>query len=295
MTLQDKFETVRSILEEHNSVVQPPGTGQNPPPAGWVDTEKFFASLQAMGATTEDRVRGLSYEDIEALGVPKLIAKDIAKIFRGDSATSETQDKRPVSAKKADRMSVRELIECFDPENADDSVGKRLLSISKGEPFIVFSTARIVDVESTLKLLNEIKLGHKGRTSLDVNGEIKPVYEIGELPDNFADENPLYPNRPLRPDGTCDQTNRSWEGVPLEVRQLIRIVTQGKVTHDQAHDWLDKALEDDAFKKIRQRHHSAALEFDELKATGKLPTLKIVLGVEGGGANSPRPFPKAGR
>ncbi len=304
MTLENKFNAVRTLLEEHNKAVQElsPNPGQplggNPPPAGHVDIEYFFASLKAIGATTEDRAKQLRYEDIltcfggtGSVTLPLLLAKDIAKIFRGNVSTKSESPSRPVSAKKADRMTPKELVEAFDPENADNTVGKRLQSIAKGQSFIVYLEGRLVDVESTYKLLMELKQGYPGRQFYTINEEIKPVYKIGELPDNFAEENPLYPGRPLRPDGTCDQTGRSWEGVPLCVRQLIRVaIGNNSVSIEKAHDWMDLAVQSDAMKMIRTRHHKASIEFDRLEKTGDLPTLKVILNSKGGAGNPRRPF-----
>jgi len=292
MTVQDKHESVRSLLNEHNAAV-----GNNP---GSVDIEGFFNNLKGFGATTEDRLKSLSYEDIlECLPStgsikPKLIAKDIAKIFRGkEESVANTAEKRPISSLRADRMTVRELVENFDPENIENPIGKALAGYAKGQPFIVFVSGRTVDVESTFKLLGEVKGGYPGRVDYTVNGVVKRVYRLGELPDNYADENPCYPNRPLRPDGTCDQTGRSWEGVPLEVRQLIRLAIDLKeveLTIDKANDLLDIALNSDAMTRLRSRYRKASVAFDEAAATGKLPLLKIALG----GSKSKNPFDKEG-
>jgi hypothetical protein len=295
MTVQDKYESVRSVLAEHNNAV---GEG-NP---SIVNIEGFFNNLKAFGATTEERLKGLSYEDIlDCLYVPgvmggsikpKLLAKEIAKVFRGKEETPAVE-KRPISSLRADRMTLRELVENFDPENHENAIGKALAAYAKGQPFIVFESGRTVDVESTFKLIGEVKQGYPGRVDFSVNGVVKRVYRIGELPDNFADENPTYPNRPLRPDGTCDQTGRSWEGVPLEVRQLIRLavdLNEVEVTIDKAHDLLDLALSSDAARKLRERYRKASVKFDELSQTGKLPLLKIALG----GSKGKNPFDKEG-
>jgi hypothetical protein len=304
MTLQDKFEAALAVLAEHNTAIG--GVSKS----GYVDPDQFISNLKALGATTEDRLKSLSYEDIleafppvEAFPPgsgayvikPKLIAKDIAKIFRGWNETPVFDSSpRPISSKKASQMTILELIQSFDPEDPTGPVGTRLSQIAKGHAFIVYESGRIIDVDSTCKLLQEIKQGFPGREDFVVNGKPVPVFKVGELPNNFADENPLYVGRPLRPDGTCDQTGRSWEGVELEVRQLIRIATQGShVSFDDAHKFLDLALGDDPMKTIRNRYRTASLQFDNLAATGNLPTLKITLGsVEGskGKGNNPRPF-----
>jgi hypothetical protein len=288
MTLQIKFEAALAIIAEHNTAIGPEGPQ--------INADQFITYVKAIGGTTEDRLKNLSYEDIlecfpkpndiKHLGVPKprLLAKEIAKIFRGKEEVSTSSDhaEKPVSSKHAERMSLRELVEAFDPENSENAVGKQLGIISKGQEFIVYSSGRIADVESTLKLLGEIKQGFPGRTDYNVNGVPVQVYRIGDVPDNFADENPLWANRPLRPDGTCDQMGRSWEGVTLDTRQLIYIaVNLGEIelNINTAHDVLDMALESTAMSKLRLRYRKASLRFNELSKLGKLPTLKLTLGV----------------
>lgn len=292
MTVQEMFEAALAVVNEHNSVV-----GQGNP--GYLDPNQFLGCIKSAGGTTGDRLKSLSYEDILACmpattsGVkPIALAKDIAKIFRGKE---ESHESRPVSAKKADKMTLRELIEAYDPEESENPVGKRLKEISRGEKFIVFTTGRAVDVETTFKLLQEVKQGYDGRESIEVKDEIKEVHFVGALPDNFVDENPLYRGRPLRPDGTCDQTNRSWNGVSMKVRQLIRIAMDTRILTDisfeRVHDIMDIAMNSDAFSKLSKRYSAAVLEFNKLESIGKLPTLKLVLKKEAGATK--RPFNNA--
>ena len=288
MSIQEKFESATTLITEHNSII---GTG-NP---GWVEPEQFIKNLKSAGGTSEERLRGFSYEEILAC-MPKLdikpvaLAKDVAKIFRGKE---ENKDNKPVSIKKADRMTLRELIEHYDPEESDNSVGKRLKEISKNEPFIIYSSGRIIDVDNTLKLLQEVKQGFEGRKYLDVNGEVKEVYCVGSIPDNFIEENPLYRGRPLRPDGTCDQTGRSWDGISVKIRQLIRVAIDineiKDISIEKAHSIFDIVMEDNAWKKLSTRYPKAVLEFNRLESLGNLPKLRLVL-TKGG---SDRPFDKA--
>lgn len=289
MTVETKFAAVRSLLDEHNKIV-----GEGKP--GFVDVELFFNQLKASGATTEDRLKGLSYEDIvECLPVfngikPKILAKDIAKIFRGRETEVESAPNY-VSPKKAERMTRKELVDCFDPENLSSSVAKILATLAKNEPFIVFESGRTVDRASTLILLEEIVKNYKGRTNYSVGGEIKQVYRLGELPDNYADENPIYKGRPLRPDGTCDQTGRSWLGIPHVVQQLVQVIVEvvykNNVTLDQAHALTDMAVGANASETLGNRYREAALEFSKRLRDGKLSLLKIALGAP---EASRRPF-----
>lgn len=290
--LQDKYDSVRTLLVSHNEALGFDFEKPDEKPIGFVDPDGFTTCIKAAGGTSEDRLKKFSYEDIleclpEHNGVrPKALAKEIAQIFRGKDEDSVPQSgnhsPRPVSAKKADRMSPKELVEHFDPEEPTNPVGKRLTEISRREPFIVYETGRIVDVDTTTKLLLELKSGFpEGRKTVTVGDQIKPVYAIGYLPEHYVDENPIYAGRPLRPDGTCDQLNRSWDGVELEVRQFIRVgidLSQLSVSRDKAHDYLDWSLKIDSMTYLRNRYPEVSIEFDRLKKEGNLPALQIELG-----------------
>lgn len=292
MSYESKLDAALAVVREHNEAV-----GEGKP--GYVNPEAFISCVKASGGTNESRLADLSHEDILACipgdvqnGVtikPRVLAKQLAQIFRNNKPDAE--EKRPISTKKVEKMTVRELVENFDPEDYSNSIGKRLAEIAKNEPFIVYDNGRVINVEATLKLLLEIKSGYKGREDVDVNGHIKKVYSLGKLPENYADENPLYRDRPLRPDGTCDQTGRSWEGVALSIRQLVRVaMDEGElnVNIETAHNILDMVMEADALGKLRKRYRKSAVQFDELSKTGDLPKLKIELA--SGGIESKSPF-----
>jgi hypothetical protein len=297
MSVQDKFDAALTLINEHNTAVG--GAGQ----PGYVNPEQFISCIKASGGTSEDRLKSFSYEDIlsclpatqlpDPPGTtikPVALAKDIAKVFRGKE-DNQSQDKRPVGSKKAEKMTPEELVRAYDPDEPANPVGKRLSELSRGEPFIVFAdAANTVDVDTTLKLLLEVKGGYQGRKDIEVNGEIKPVYVVGDKVDAYAEENPLYPNRPLRPDGTCDQTGRSGEGVAQEIRQLVRVAMQTgelDVTIETAHNILDMVVGPEPMAKLRKRYRKGSVKFDELKRTGNLPKLTIPLSNSKGGG---RPF-----
>lgn len=288
MSYASRIEAVRQLIKEHNDAL-----GVNSPSK--VNADDFISKLQAAGGTNEERIKRVDHADLldflptvtvaDENGVvseaikPVFLMKDIANALRGKG--EEDDGPRPqASAKKADKMSYKELVDAFDPEDIDSAVARRLKSLSRGEPFVVFSTGRIVDTTSTLKLFLEVKNGYEGLRNFEVDGDIKQVYCIGELPDNFADENPLYAGRPLRPDGSCDQTGRSWENVPQEVRQLIRLAVDGgelEVTIENAHNVLDIVMNSNALARLKARYREAAVNFTKLAATGELPTLKVAL------------------
>ena len=301
MALQDRYDAALSIIHEHNEAMKPhvnfDQADRDEKPLGFLDPDVFLMQIKMAGGTSEDRLKGMSFEDILAVMPepvtkcgdkiaspvkPVAIAKDIAKVFRGKEDGQES-GKKYVSAKRVERMSPRELIEAYDPGEPDNAVGKRLRDGSRGEPFIVYQEdgSRSVDIDITFMLYTEVKYGYDGRKTYSVGlGDVRSVYRIGHLPDDLVDENPLYRNRPLRPDGTCDQTGRSWDGVTTAIRQLVRLVVEsGKVelNIDKANDLIDLAIDRDGKAKLAIRYQEAAVRFTELERSDSLPRLKMPL------------------
>ena len=287
MSYQDKVDRALALIQEHNEAIGEEKKSVH------IDADKFIDCIKFSGGTSEDRLRSMSHEDIlDCLPsfdlvqdhLRKVKPKALAKAIAGAWRDKIKEEGRPVSSRKAERLTLPELIEAFDPEESDNPVAEILKKKSKGNAFIVFDTGRQVNRTNTLKLLQELKEGYPPRKDIDVDGKIKKVYKIGNLPDNFAEENPLYSGRPLRLDETCDQTGRSWSGIPLEVRQLIRLAVKSgevEVSIDKAHDLLDVALQENAFDNLAKRYRNAAVKFDELEGTGDLPKLKVALGNAG--------------
>jgi len=289
MSVQSFFDAARIVLEQHNEAI---GEGNS----GFVDIDQFESCIKATGGSSPSVLANFSNENIvnclpnydgphgtiKPWPLAKAINKAFKEVAKEQRLGGEVEKKpRPVSSKKAERMTLEELVNAFDPEDPGP-VGKVLKEKAKKKAFIVYSSGRLVDVDATLLLLNEVKQGYEARTHY----EGKRVYCVGEVPENYADENPLYRGRPLRPDGTCDQTNRSWEGVSHEVRQFIAFSTEyhdgidvtGQGGLDRAHSAMNMALAADAMDQLRKRYPEIAIEFDEHKKLGKLPTLQIILG-----------------
>jgi hypothetical protein len=87
----------------------------------------------------------------------------------------------------------------------------------------------------------------------------------------------------LRPNGDCDQTNRSWAGVPLDVKQVVYLaVKQTKELNvdsiNDAHNVLDLIVGKDvseSYRIVARRFAKAASCLKELTIQGKAPLLKI--------------------
>jgi hypothetical protein len=223
------------------------------------------------------------------MGLPKLLAKRIAQVFRGKNG--DAKKRHVLSNARVEAMSIEELLVAYDPSDPDNLVGSRLKKVSKEKRCIVFKDDGSVNVEASAKLVKEVKEGFPEQETVTVDGGPRKTYRVGQRPGRYADENPLYPDRVLRPDGTCDQTGRSWEGVSTEIRQIVylAVTKTGEITISNvgnAHDILDIVMSQGAEEKIKGRFREAVIRFGELKNKGELPSLKIELNGETVGASA---------
>lgn len=300
MMLVDKYVLARGVLDEHNAAL-----GDSLQRAK-VDVEATLDNIKMMGGTTDDALKQLRYEDIVECIVrpeehgdrggggrpswpikPIPLAKRLAAVFRGKDEVAEPHQAyagapiqmvpQPV-APKVGNLTLEQLVAAYDPVDADNKVGTRLRKESKGKAFLVFRSGRTVDVVTSVKLLGELKEGFEPRSSILLGNEVFEVFPVGYIPNNFADENPIYVGRALRPDGTCDQLNRSWAGVPLEIRQFVRLllVEFQPLSVDRAHELLDRAL-GSTLADLSARYSRTAIAFKKAQEQGTLPRLKVEL------------------
>tara|TARA_Y100000034_G_scaffold134218_1_gene201996 strand:- start:2431 stop:3288 length:858 start_codon:yes stop_codon:yes gene_type:complete len=273
MSYQDKIDAAVAAITTYN------GNAEKP-----IDIDSFLLRLKTDGAVDEDALRTAKWEDLQKCGLPIFLARRVAEIFR-----KKEDEVQSVSKDKASGMTIEQLLERYDPSE-DNAVTKQLRKRSKGLRCIVFNIDGTVNVNLSKKILGEIRddFGDRETIKCPDTGEELPVFPVGQKALRVADENPLYPGKLLKPDGTCDQTNRSWKQVDLNVRQLLRIAIETKVikvpiTIDAAHDILDKAFAEDAFKALSSRYPKAMIEYRTREATGSLPSLKISLSAKQAG------------
>lgn len=273
MSTEDKLASAIALIEQYNSQVEKEDR---------INQEEFTRRLKKLGGTTEELLSELRWEDIEKCGVPVLLARKIANnIFRTVSKAPE--DPKYVSEKAAQRMPPLFLIQSYNAQDPNNSVAKRLRELGRGYKFIVFKgESNDVNVDVSIRLLGEIMKGYPGRETVDVDGRPTRVFSVGESRGETVDENPLYPGRALRPDGTCDQINRSWDGVSLIVRQLLYLAVSQtgeiKLSYDKAHEMRDLAENEDAESRFRTRYPKASTLLDELDDASNTPKLRVKIG-----------------
>lgn len=280
-----KLESARKLFEQHNTRIEEEDKH--------LDFDIFVSNLKAEGGTSEEGLSECSFEDIAEFGTtdgkrfPRLLAKQIAKIFRKKESKSKF-----ITEKKALMMNIRELLQAYNPKE-NDAVSSRLKAMVTGgsefssgdNPCIVFNEDGSVDIDASVICIENIREGYEPQTvTIGADGVPQKVYPVGHRPASTLAENPLLPDRPLRgATETCDQTHRSWEKVPHKVRVLLRLALSTKeLTIDQVgriHDTLDMLIgksEEDMVSLVSQRFHKAALLYKDKDLGGNLPTLKIV-------------------
>lgn len=285
MSYQQKLDEARALLDQHNSQV--------PDEKGRINAEEFINKLKAAGGTNDAALSQCAWEDLQEFGLPRLLARQVATIFR----KADKSEEKPVFKKsKVEAMSVNELVAAYDPRDKTSLVTSRLSQLLSNKRFVVFNDDGTVNVAVTTKLARECLDDFPERELYIVEGGTpSKTYRVGERPDVAFDENPLYPGRVLRPDGDCDQTNRSWAGVPLDAKQVIYLaVRQTKELHtltiNDAHNIMDLVVgkpAGDAYSNVARRFAKAAALLKELNVQGRAPTMKVFKKVEDTKPNNP--------
>lgn len=282
MSYDSKIAVARETIEQHNSNVT----------ENKVDFDVFVEKLRNMGGSSDEALKAVSWEDLQDCGLPKIMARRLSYVFRQDSQ-DEGGGSAYISPKKVHSLSRKELVERYDPKDAKSPVGKKLKDLSNGKAFIVFNDNGKVNVEDSVKLLDDLLNGLPEVETAFVGERPFPVYKIGDRFDAYAEENPLYPTKVLRSEERCCQTGRSWAGVSLDIRQLLYIaIKQTKElevkTVAVASDIMDKVMATDCtLDTLRSRYPKASKMHDELKNIGRLPLLKIKLGGSSSKSNDP--------
>lgn len=275
MSYDDLIVSAKSVVENHNKNVDKENE---------VDFDSFLKKLRNAGGTSEATLNKCSWEMLEKFGLPSLIAVQVSDIFRKKNTDSvnPSSGSAYISERKVQQLTTSELIERFDLNDPDSVVGKRLYTISKGRKFIVLNTDGTIDIAVSDKLLKELKLDSERELFVENGGSPRQVYSVGDRPNAYANKNPLYSSRLLRPDESCDQTNRSWANIPLEIRQWVYIATRqtGEIKINSladAHNVLDLVTSPDAVAKLQARLPKAVLMLKALNDTNSAPTLKTPL------------------
>jgi hypothetical protein len=304
-----KIDAAKTAILEHNEQIRKEALGDPVPEGsgmdmqaltnrGGVDPDDFTTKLRKLGGTSEPALREASWEDIKSCGVPAILARRIASIFR---ATDDPQPVRRISPKAAATMTIRELLESYDPTlETNAPITDRLRIESRGLRCLAFAPNGSLMVDESLTELSSLRQNFPERTTVVIGQEVYQLYKVGERPNQYAYENPLFHNEPLHLDGSCVRSGRSWKPYSYDVRLLIYLAVQsGEIrctTNEDAqriHDMLESKQPEQLLVSLKMRHPRAAVRADELRQLGALPTLRVRLKSGGPSNKANDPFAHA--
>lgn len=269
-TYQSLLDAAKAIVGEHNA--------QNPTPLlDWTKTE---TRIKSQGGTTIEALRQATWEDLQDCGIPRILARRITAVFRDTSAT-DTATTKVLKPSQVAAMTFAELFSHYDPTSERyPVVAARLKEEAAGRKCVVFNADNTVNVEQSTRLLRELKDGFPETEKTTVGGRVYRVWRVGETPNLYFNENPLYPGQPLRSGEVCDKTNRSWVGIDPAIRQLVYLAVKNTReiainSVDDAHRVLDMLSQPDAADKLAARYSTAALLLQDLTARQQAPSLLI--------------------
>lgn len=262
-----KLAKAATLIKQHNSRAD-----------NKLDWKAILAKIVALGGTNDDTLQEMSWEDLEDCGIPRLIARQIAKIFRLNEKKALTKHASPL---RAAAMTYEELFNNYDPTSEQNqAVYDRLVAISKNRNCVVFNEDNTVNAVASATILRSLNEGFPEISIFAIDGYPVKVHKIGTKPAVFWHENPLLPGEPLLIGTICTMTNRSWEKIEHKVRQILYLaVTSTKEVcingAGSIHDILDMLESTDKqLDKLKSRYPEAYIEWCT-SAQHQLPSLMI--------------------
>jgi len=282
-----KLKIAQEIVDKHNENLETSDRLQ------WDDILKL---IKKMGGTTEDSLGEMTWEDIQDCGVPRLLSRSIAKVFR----EKETQIPPIVTKEILSQMTVAEILEYYDPNDERNIVTKALKKAANSEVnFIVFNENGKVDVAGSKKLWDIYRETEMHSPMSNLGGTPRTVYKIGETLPKLLDENPILEGRPLI-DGCCYKSGVRWDDIPLEIKQFVRVIHEFMDDYPtneivakilDFHEMLCKTSTNGTWKgtmeKLAKRYPNAWLSYQNMQDEKILPDLKIRTGKKLKKSNNP--------
>lgn len=277
MSYQDKMAAACQIVTQHNTTL-----GSDATPLDW---DAIQAAIIKMGGTSEQALESATWEDLQECGIPKILARTIAAAFRKAAPPEKAGPpfgfRGSITTQRAAGLTYEALFTHYDPTGElNPAVFARLEELAGGNPVVIFDgTGKDADPTLSAKRLREVKDGHRAKDEIVVDNVVRNVYRIGESPTAFVYENPLFPGEMLRPGHICDTTERSWDGVPLEIRQTLYLAVSktGELTISSpgdVHDVLDY-VQNGSPERIAVRYPKATGLLRELKDAESAPSLRL--------------------
>lgn len=223
----------------------------------------------------EDKPIGLVRKAFAALkgGRKELVVGGI------DASDERTAQLRSMGFKtKLEDADVSLLLPLYRPDKPNDPITQALKKRYANSAVIAFNDDGSVAVTETVQYIADLEQGFPHRDSVTVGNQLVKLWPVGAKPNNMVEEDPLFPGSPLR-NGYSIVNNRNWSNVPMERRQLCRIILERGDIDPSNKDAILRLLERAATDKgLVEVYPEADMEFRERKKRDELPKLKVELG-----------------
>jgi hypothetical protein len=279
-THSELMEAAELLLSRHNEHV---GTEAR------IDVEQFRKVITAAGGTTPEALAEIEVSDLASVeNLPALIARAVVSTLRGqstDAGDGASDEPKAITEEQCREADESWLLGRYDWDRPSSFVVAELTrrATQHGQParFIVIDGDGHIHRQASLRLLRELCDGHDAVETTPVNGAPCEVLLLGEKPDEYHHEHPLFPGRVLR--GQVDEQGRDWvNGLKLETRLVLRLAVGTaelpRPTRPEVRRIFDRYQGEEGLSRAHEDFPEATVNHGKRKEAGALPTLRLQIG-----------------
>ena len=299
---------------------------QTPKPDSWdsridyastflgISHENVLVALRKLGVTEEPAgMEMLSDEEVVPFGdlrkifcdemeIPLAKVRMAMKYLRGPKDSAKTDTLNPETVKFKEKYGVKlklehiptdQLLEDYDPKQSDSPITIVLKKRFGNKAVIVFKPETTeVDIEATANYIADLEQGFPEEDTVKSQGELVRLNKVGKVPDQIIDEDPLFPNTPLKR-GRSIVNRANWANISIECRQFARIAVEtGEIDPDDKRDVKDvmKLVNCEAeLDMLKEEYPEASVLYREQKKLNSLPNLVMTM-EQANAAKAQNPF-----
>ena len=257
-----------------------------------LNTPPYSVTKEPMGIELLSDEEALPFGDLRKLfceqknGISLPILRIAMKYLRGpkdstkansiDPDLLDLQNKYGIKTRIED-LDIEQLIGYYNPRRKNiihDALSKKYCKYGK---FIAFKPdSEIVDTEATINYVYDLEAGYNQEESIEVDGELVHLYEIGQVPFEMVKEDPFAPGIPLKRERSTE--NRiNWNSISDEIRQFWRIAWENgevSISNPQERAVVSQLILK-PLQELKEMFPESYLKFKTMKKTGKLPNLQL--------------------
>lgn len=113
-TYSDKLWAASRLINEYNQQLEATQLPAGIKPRNPVNTEKFVEKLVLFGGVADELLRQCSWEDLEHCGLPRLLARKVADVFRAKEVTPDDRVRKWMPLLKKWKLSWTEHLDLVD-------------------------------------------------------------------------------------------------------------------------------------------------------------------------------------